>query len=146
MSVTIPKPPGWTQARLDKLLVPLNRPHLVVEAQWQKIVHELLDAYGWTRLHIPPVKVGVRWVTPGRKGFPDICALHPDGRCLVLELKTVAAPFDSPDQRQWMALWSRVARRAPGVVEAFVARPNQLEALIAHIVPQPLDAGAKPGL
>lgn len=131
--MSIPLPPGWTHARMVKLLAPLQHPDRVPEAQWQKIVHALLDAYGWRRLHIPPVKVGVRWITPGRRGFPDVCAVHPAGVCLVLELKTNAARVTDADQQRWMTLWRGVARRAPGVVEAFVARPSDFNALITHI-------------
>lgn len=143
--IAVHLPPRWTAARMDKLLAPLQRPDRVSEAQWQNIVHQLLDGYGWTRLHIPPVRVGKRWITPGRRGFPDICALHPSGICLVLELKTVAGDLGSDgDQLKWLGLWTRVARRAPGVVHAFVARPNQLELLLPLIAKPTLDSSPTP--
>lgn len=154
--IDVPRPPRWTEARFNKVIAALVNPRN--EHHFQTAVHDLLDGYGWTRLHIPPVKAGSRWVTPGRKGFPDVCALHPEGVCLVLELKMSAAKFDSPDQRHWMALWQRVARRAPDVVSAFVARPSDAEALLSWLVPPslaghtrpnpplPLDAAGKLGL
>jgi hypothetical protein len=116
---------------MAKLLEPLAHPGQVPEARWQRIIHDLLDAYGWHRLHIPPVRVGKTWITPGRKGFPDVCALHPAGACLVLELKTEVGDA-RPEQRQWMALWQRVAAGASNV-DAFVARPSDFNAVITYI-------------
>lgn len=60
---------------------------LMPETQLRYSVQELLTIYGWTWHHETDSR-------KSRKGFPDLIAVHPSGRFLLIELKGYDARID----------------------------------------------------
>lgn len=90
----------------------------LTEAQWQRQVTDLADAYGWLWYH--------PWLSvKSRAGWPDLFLCHPRHGALAIELKTENRTRSklSPEQIEW--LW---VLNAAGI-RAICARPSDLEAV-----------------
>lgn len=141
--VTVRRPATMTDLQLSCLLAPLQNPKAVSEAVWQDIVVKLLDAYGWKWSWSRPCQGRRgRWLTTVSKGYPDLTCVSPEGRVLILELKTeVGQP--SVEQRRWLGRWKKAADRNP-FLHVFVARPSEIHALLTYVTadqpPLPSDA------
>lgn len=81
---------------------------LMCEAELQSAVTDMLTLYGWKWHHETDSR-------KSRRGFPDIIAVHPTGRLLLIELKG----YDkrgrlgkvTPEQQGWLEVWHRAGAR-----------------------------------
>lgn len=93
-------------------------PKPVTEREFTSWLIELAQLRGWMVHHaMPAMNLRGRWATwqQGQAGFPDVVLVHPDGHCVVAELK-VGRNRPSIRQEQWLA-----AFRAAGI-EAYLWR------------------------
>jgi len=101
------------------------------ERAFQSQVIELARLLGWRVAHFRPAKTARGWRTPVQAdgaGFPDLTLVR-GGRLVFVELKSGRGRL-SDAQRGWLT-----ALQAAGV-ETYVARPADLDALVA-ILRQP---------
>lgn len=98
---------------------------LMTEAELQSAVTDMLDIYGWQWHHETDSR-------KSRAGFPDIIAVHPTGRFLLIELKG----YDkrgrlgkvTDGQRQWIDVWRLAAIQThPHRVRAYIWDPADLQ-------------------
>lgn len=92
----------------------------ITEKAWQAEIVEALGYLGWrhyatwTSLHSVP-------------GFPDIIALHPRARdVLVAELKTERGKA-TPQQLEWLAWFERVG------IDAYLWRPSDIDEVLERL-------------
>ena len=82
---------------------------VLTEKQWQRLVTDTADLFGWMWEHFPQM-IG------NPKGFPDLILIK-DGRVIFAELKTQNGKI-SDDQKDWHA------RAADNGVRVHVWRPE----------------------
>lgn len=84
---------------------------LMSEVDLQKSVEDLLTLYGWRWHHETDSR-------KSRAGFPDLIAVHPSGRFLLIELKGYDARGRlgkvTDEQLEWIGAWNQAARHAIG--------------------------------
>ncbi len=108
----------------------------ITEAQVQRVITDALDTYGWLWHHETDSR-------KSKRGFPDICAVHPrTGAILFLELKKELGVV-SPEQQTWLdALNQHGPHHRPGFTSlpdhwhgyhADVVRPSTLDDTLALI-------------
>lgn len=104
-------------------------PALANEVAYTRTVIEAAVRGHWLVHHDRPARSDKGWRTPiqGHKGFPDIFAVHPDGRCLAIELK-VRPNKPSADQSSWL-----LVLRLAGIDTRVVYVPEELDALVAEL-------------
>lgn len=125
------------------------------EEEWQGQLTYLLDVLGWTWIHVPPSKAVTRRRSPdgerqlrtltairgsAASGYPDLTCFAPTGgRVVFLEVKTDTGSLE-PHQRE------RLADMDHRGLEAYVARPADLELIRAVLQRGRYDHGRHPAL
>lgn len=96
----------------------------ITEADFQRTVTQMADAYSWRWYHSPSNSPGAGgWVQNVRAGFPDLVLIR-GKRLLFLELKRETGKTTAA-QDEWL-----FALRDAGV-EAWVVRPSMMRELRA---------------
>ncbi|PSK95812.1 VRR-NUC domain-containing protein [Haloactinopolyspora alba] len=123
---------------MSRRLTPTEkRLRTIRESQWQTLVENIAQAYGWMRYHAPDntprtAASGRRYVQNVKAGWPDLALLHPRrGLFMVAELKTETGQV-SDDQAEWLAGF-----RAAGI-RAEIWRPRDEDTVKAVLGPQAL--------
>lgn len=88
------------------------------EEDWQKEVCRYLNEQGWWWVHIPNARGAMTRGITGKKGFPDLFAIHPRRKRLVfIELKKEGG-YPTAEQRIWHSLLALCG------AEVYVWRPS----------------------
>jgi hypothetical protein len=105
-------------------------PALATEVAYTRTVVKAAEMGHWLVHHCRPAPSAKGWRTPiqGHKGFPDIFAVHPSGRCMAIELKR-RPNKPSPEQSSWL-----LVLRLAGIDSRVVYVPEELDALVAELI------------
>jgi hypothetical protein len=96
----------------------------LTEAEFQSWIVEHAKKAGWLVHHVARARVGTRWVTPVKKGWPDLTLVRPP-RVVFLEVKRDAKQKLRPEQEVLLAQ----LQACPGV-EAWVCSPDDYEQIL----------------
>jgi hypothetical protein len=104
----------------------------MTEDELLQAITEAATFLGWRWFHIRRSDLAI---VQGHQGFPDL-VLAKAGRVLFLELKRQDGTTTA-SQVEWIAALTgggdRALTGAGGYVDAFVARPDQLDAILAEL-------------
>ncbi|WP_147107170.1 VRR-NUC domain-containing protein [Nesterenkonia populi] len=98
------------------------RAKLMSEGDLQQSVEQLLTLHGWTFHHETDSR-------KSRRGFPDLIAVHPTGRLLLVELKGYDARgrlgTATAEQQKWLDVWRQAGARIHGdVITSYAWEPK----------------------
>lgn len=108
--------------------------HLISEKGLLGFCEDLFAAYNWRMYHQVDVgpcrKCGTMRPSPRiGKGFPDVVAVHPDGRLVIAELKSQRGPIQ-PEQPPWLRDFANAD--AP---EVYLWRPSDMDGIAQILQP-----------
>ena len=96
----------------------------ISEADFSRLVEDLLNTFGWQWCHFRPAKTDKGWRTAlsGHQGFPDYIAVE-GNRLLFIELKSEKGKV-SKAQLEWL----EALRKA--TLEVYVWKPSDYEKVL----------------
>jgi hypothetical protein len=110
-----------------------TKPVPILERDFQQLVTDAAELYGWRWVHFRVARTAHGWRTatsgPLGKGFPDLALFRDrDGRVIYAELKTDRGQLDA-DQIRVFEYLGGVARRH-GWLSVVVWRPEQWDEIL----------------